>query len=150
MEGDILWVPPESARVTSKMGRLLTRIEERHDVTLPGYPELWQWSVDHLEDFYAELADFCDVRFTDPPSAVLTTRRVPDAHWFPGATLNFAEHVFRALPDGVVVPAVSELRGTTTLTAAQLRAEVGRIRAGLVRLGVGEGDRVAGYLPHIP
>ncbi len=150
MDGDILWSPPPDARERTKMGRLMTMVQQRHGVTFDGYQDFWRWSVDNLEDFYADLAEFCDVRFTDPPSAVLTSRVVPEARWFPGATLNFAEHVFRALPQGTVVTGVSELRDNVTWTAEELRAEVGRIRAGLLRIGVQQGDLVAGYLPHIP
>jgi acetoacetyl-CoA synthetase len=150
MDGDILWSPPDDARERTKMGRLMTMTEQRHGVAFGGYQDFWRWSVDHLEDFYADLAEFCDVRFASKPDAVLTSRVVPEARWFPGATLNFAEHVFRALPQGTVVTGVSELRDDITWTAADLRAQTGRIRAGLVRLGVREGDIVAGYLPHIP
>lgn len=148
--GDILWTPPEGARERTKMGRLMTSIEQRHGVRFADYQGFWQWSVENLEEFYAELADFSDIRFADQPTEILTTRHVPDAAWFPGATLNFAEHVMRALPAaGTVVTSVSEVRGRETLTAAELRSQVGRIRAGLQRLGVGQGDVVAGYLPHI-
>jgi acetoacetyl-CoA synthetase len=150
MDGDILWTPSGDARERTKMGRLMTMVQQRHGVAFDGYQEFWRWSVDNLEDFYADLADFCDVRFTGQPTAVLTTRAVPEARWFPGATLNFAEHVFRALPQGTVVTGVSELRDNIAWTADDLRAEVGRIRAGLLRLGVRQGDLVAGYLPHIP
>ena len=150
MDGDILWTPPGDARERTKMGRLMTRVQQHHGVRFADYQDFWRWSVDNLEDFYAELAEFSDVRFTDPPATVLTSRVVPDARWFPGGTLNFAEHVFRALPPGIVVTGVSELRDNTLWTAEDLRAEVGRIRAGLVRLGVQRGDPVAGYLPHIP
>ena len=150
MDGDILWTPPEDARERTKMGRLMSVVEQRHGVDLGSYQDFWRWSVDNLEDFYADLAEFCDVRFSEPPATVLTSRVVPEARWFPGATLNFAEHVFRALPPGTVVTGVSELRDDTRWTADDLRAEVGRIRAGLVRLGVRRGDLVAGYLPHIP
>jgi acetoacetyl-CoA synthetase len=150
MDGDILWNPPADARERTKMGRLMTMAERRHGVAFGGYQDFWRWSVDNLEDFYADLAEFCDVRFASKPDAVLTSRVVPEARWFPGATLNFAEHVFRALPQGTVVTGVSELRDDITWTAADLRAEVGRIRVGLARLGVREGDIVAGYLPHIP
>jgi acetoacetyl-CoA synthetase len=150
MDGDILWTPPGDARERTKMGRLMTMVQQRHGVHFGDYQDFWRWSVDNLEDFYAELAEFSDVRFTDPPATVLTSRVVPDARWFPGGTLNFAEHVFRALPPGIVVTGVSELRDNTLWTAEDLRAEVGRIRAGLVRLGVQRGDLVAGYLPHIP
>jgi acetoacetyl-CoA synthetase len=150
MDGDILWTPPENARESSKMGRFMSAVEQRHGVRLGDYDSFWKWSVDNLEEFYADLADFSGVEFTDPPSSVLTSRVVPDARWFPDSTLNFAEHVFRALPRGPVVIGVSELRDTTYWSDDELRAEVGRIRLGLVKLGVGKGDVVAGYLPHIP
>ena len=40
--------------------------------------------------------------------------------------------------------------GGATLTYAELAAEVARVRAGLVALGVTRGDRVAAFLPNIP
>jgi acetoacetyl-CoA synthetase len=150
MDGDVLWAPRTDARETTRMGRLMARIAEKYDVPLDGYDDFWAWSVENIGDFYSELADFCDVRFDSPPRQALTTLRVPDAEWFPGATLNYAEHVFRCMPQDVAIHAVSEARGDQDVTAEELRAMVGRIRAGLVELGVGKGDRVAGYLPHIP
>jgi acetoacetyl-CoA synthetase len=48
------------------------------------------------------------------------------------------------------VLARSQTRGPVDLTAAQLREQVRRARAGLRRLGVGPGDRVAAYAPNIP
>jgi len=119
MDGDILWTPPEDARERTKMGRLMSVVEQRHGVDLGSYQDFWRWSVDNLEDFYADLAEFCDVRFSEPPATVLTSRVVPEARWFPGATLNFAEHVFRALPPGTVVTGVSELRDDTRWTAVE-------------------------------
>lgn len=150
MDGDVLWTPPAEARKTTRMGQLMTRIEERHDVALPDYDTFWQWSVDNIDTFYSELADFSNVRFDVPPETVLTSRRVPDAVWFPGGTLNYAEHVFRCMPEDVVMHAVSEARGDRDVTADELRVMVGKIRRGLVELGVERGDRVAGYLPHVP
>ena len=101
MDGDILWTPPPDAGETTKMGRFMAEVARRHGEVLTTYDDFRAWSVEHLEDFYAELADFCGVRFTDPPREVLTSRVVPDATWFPGATLNFAEHIFRALPSEI-------------------------------------------------
>jgi acetoacetyl-CoA synthetase len=150
MDGDVLWTPAADALETTKMGRFMAEVSKRHEVELGDYKSLWQWSVDHIDDFYSDLADFCDVRFESPPTTVLTTRRVPDAEWFVDGTLNYAEHVFRGMPEDVVMRAVSEVRGDFDVTAEDLRAQVGRIRKGLIELGVQRGDRVAGYLPHIP
>src|SRR6266498_2526189 len=95
-----------------------------------------------------------------PPADVLETsrigdydRRMPGARWFPGARLNYAEHVLRMpgrADDEVIVAGYSQTRQPVTLTAAQLREEVRRARAALRRLGVASGDRVAAYAPNIP
>ena len=59
------------------------------------YESLWRWSVEHLEDFWAEVWDFFDVAPGTAYDAVLTDRTMPGAVWFPGARLNYAEHVLR-------------------------------------------------------
>ena len=83
MDGDILWTPAPDAGETTKMGRFMAEVARRHGEPLATYDDFQSWSVEHLEDFYAEMAEFCGVRFTDPPREVLTTRAVPDATWFP-------------------------------------------------------------------
>ena len=76
---------------------------------------------------------------------------MPGAVWFPGARLNFAEHVLRPRADGdVAIRHASELRALGEVTQGELRAEVARVAAGLRALGVGPGDRVVAYLPNIP
>jgi len=60
-----------------------------------GYAELWQWSVDDLEAFWQAIWDYFDVRSSTPYERVLADRRMPGAKWFPGARLNYAEHVLR-------------------------------------------------------
>ncbi len=85
--------------------------------------------------------------------APLGDERMPGARWFPGASLNWAEHALRLRrrnPSDVVVVARSQTRERQALTVAELREQVARARAGLQRLGVGRGDRVAGYLPNVP
>ena len=55
-----------------------------------------------------------------------------------------------ATADDVVVVGRSQTRGPVDLTADELRDAVARCRAGLERLGVRRGDRVAAYLPNDP
>ena len=78
---------------------------------------------------------------------------MPGASWYPGSRLNWAAHALRLAgrgDDDVVVIARSETRPEQRLTATELREAVARARAGLLRLGVRRGDRVAAYLPNVP
>ena len=75
---------------------------------------------------------------------------MPGAEWFPGARLNYAEHVFRARdPANVAVTHASELRPLVETTWGDLHEETRRFAAALRRSGIGPGDRVVGYLPNI-
>jgi acetoacetyl-CoA synthetase len=115
------------------------------------YDQLWQWSVDDLEGFWAAIWEYFDVQSSTPPTQVLGSREMPGAEWFPGTRLNYAEHVFRDRdPAAPAIQHASELRALETWTWGDLRAETARIANGLRRLGVQPGDRVAGYLPNVP
>jgi acetoacetyl-CoA synthetase len=149
-EGTLLWEPAADAIDTTRMGAFLREVEAQHGLDLDGYGDLWSWSVDDLEGFWSSIVEHFDVRFHDAPSAVLADRSMPGARWFPDGTLNYAEHALRAPDDDVAVVAVSQTRDDVTLTAADLRERVARVRSGLRRLGVEQGDRVAAYLPNVP
>src|SRR5690606_29238436 len=89
----------------------------------------------------------------DNPGPALASATMPGAQWFPEARLNWAEQVLRApglTGDDPVVVAHSQTRAPVTVTVAELRDQVARAAAGLRRLGIGPGDRVAAYLPNIP
>jgi acetoacetyl-CoA synthetase len=78
---------------------------------------------------------------------------MPGAVWFPGVHLNYAEAMLQMpgrADDEVVVIARSQSRDEVRFTAAELRDQVARARAGLVRFDIGPGDRVAAYAPNIP
>jgi len=51
------------------------------DAPTGSYEELWQWSVTHLEDFWATAWEFFDVQCSAPYDEVLTTRQMPGARW---------------------------------------------------------------------
>ena len=115
------------------------------------YDELWRWSVDELEAFWQSIVEFCDVRFDVAPTRVLGSVEMPGAQWFPGARLNYAEHMFRGKdPGGLALQHASELRPLGEWTWAELRTQTAAIAAGLRQAGVGPGDRVAAYMPNIP
>jgi acetoacetyl-CoA synthetase len=149
----VLWSPPPDVRATTRVGRYLDWLERERGLRLDSYDELWGWSTQDLGGFWQSVWDHLDVRSSTPAEAALAEARMPGARWFAGASLNWAEHALRLAgrdaADAVVI-ARSQTRERQTLTAAELREQVGRARAGLERLGVGRGDRVAGYLPNVP
>ncbi|MFF2198030.1 acetoacetate--CoA ligase [Streptomyces sp. NPDC058157] len=151
-----LWSPgPDriaAARVTAFQAWAAERFGAPAD---GGYPALHAWSVDELDTFWQAVAEWFDVRFTTPYESVLADRSMPGARWFPGSTLNYAEHALRAAEDPARAqdPAllhVDETHEPTPVTWAELRRQVGSLAAELRALGVSPGDRVSGYLPNIP
>jgi acetoacetyl-CoA synthetase len=82
---------------------------------------------------------------------VLGSREMPGARWFPGTSLNYAEHVFAGKdPSETAILHASELRELSELSWGELRERVAAVAGGLRSLGVGPGDRVVAYLPNIP
>ncbi|PXX71574.1 acetoacetyl-CoA synthetase [Nocardia tenerifensis] len=151
---EVLWVPPREAWARTRMGDYLDWVAREQGYAFADYPELWRWSVDDLPAFWASIWNYFDVPAYSQPTAILTDAdRMPDARWFPGARLNYAQAVLRmpGLADGdTAVIAHSQTRRPVHYTVAELRDQVARARRGLRELGVGRGDRVAAYLPNIP
>jgi len=112
------------------------------------YEDLWRWSVEDIERFWGLIWDHYEVGERAGP--VLADPSMPGARWFPETSLNFAGHLFRDRdPDAIAIRHASELRELSECTWGELASQTARIRAGLVALGVGEGDRVCAYLPNI-
>jgi acetoacetyl-CoA synthetase len=150
--GDILWTPRPDWRETTEIGRFVNWLRNERGRDLSGYDELHAWSVDDLEGFWAGLRDFYGLRLATPYGRVLAKATMPGAEWFPGAHLNYAEYLVGHEEDldRVAVVARSQTRPPLELTFGDLRAQAGRVRVGLQRLGVGKGDRVVAYMPNIP
>ena len=147
----VLW-RPDSERIARASITGYTRwLEETRGLDLPDYARLWEWSTTDLEGFWASIWERFDVTASVPYDRVLASRTMPGAQWFPGARLNYAEHVLRASDSAAVaIRHASELRPLGDLTRGELRDDVARIAGGLRALGVVPGDRVAAYLPNIP
>jgi acetoacetyl-CoA synthetase len=151
----LLWEPSEERvqRATlTRFTRWLAENDPAHPLSFGSYAELWQWSVDCVDEFWAAVVEYFDLRIEGGSGAVLGDRSMPGAEWFPGARTSYAEHVFRGKDaDAVAIRHASEVRPELgEWTWGRLRAETARIAAGLRALGVQEGDRVVAYMPNIP
>ena len=149
-QGDVLWSPPPDARERFVIGRYLAWLERERGLSFASYDELWRWSVSDLEGFWSSVWEFFEVRSSAPYQRVLASREMPGAVWFPGARLNFAEHVFREREPGLVaVRHASELRPLAETTWGALQEETRRIAGALRTSGIGPGDRVVAYMPNV-
>jgi acetoacetyl-CoA synthetase len=155
-----LWTPSREQLERSEMARFMRWASQRAGERFQAYDELWRWSVGDIDAFWASLWDFAGVRASRAYERVLDAHRMPGAHWFAGAQLNYAENLLCGPANGaedaarrdarVAVVHASELRDQGELTWAQLRAQVAATAGGLRALGVERGDRVVAYMPNIP
>jgi acetoacetyl-CoA synthetase len=147
-----IWRPDPDVAASSAIAAFGRFVTGRTGVEFAGYRDLWQWSVDHLDEFWIAVWDFFGVEADGDHQVALAEAApsMPGARWFPGTRLNYAEHALRRRPgddDIVAVTAVAEDGGTVHTTWAQLRAQVGALAGWLRGVGVRRGDRVVGYLP---
>ena len=151
-EPQVLWTPRADGMTSTRVGGFIGWLDENRGVRVNGYDELWQWSVSELESFWGAAWEYFGVRAHAPYEQVLSGHELPGAKWFTGARLNYAEHALGPEEDRdeVAVIAHSQTRAPIVLTFGELRDQVARARAGLERLGVKRGDRVAAYMPNIP
>ena len=118
-----------------------------------GRAELYQRAADDREGFWAEQAR--ELHWHTPFTEVLDWSTPPFAKWFADGELNVAyncldRHVEAGNGDRVALLWEGEPGDSRRVTYAELTDEVKRVANVLEGLGVGEGDRVAIYLPMIP
>ncbi|MGW7532089.1 acetoacetate--CoA ligase [Amycolatopsis sp. NPDC054798] len=153
---EVLWRPDPNRVADTKIEDFRRWLREQRGVDLADYDDLWHYSVEHVPEFWTAVAEFFGVRWHEQPREVLSGA-MPDAKWFDGGTLNYAEHALS--PDtGGAAKADDELAVifhredglAEQLTYGDLRAHVAAARAALRAFGVGKGDRVVALAPNCP
>ena len=127
--------------------------------THAGYDALWRWSTTELGAFWHSVWRYFGVQSPTPFETVLADAAMPGARWFPGAQVNYAQHLFshadaaHAAGHPAIVWQNEAMRARGEMTEIawpELRRQVAALAATLKRLGVRPGDRVAAFLPNIP
>ncbi|MBD0863450.1 acetoacetate--CoA ligase [Gordonia sp. zg691] len=145
---DILWNP--AADGSSGLERFARWVTEHRGHDFVDYDALHAWSTAAPQQFWADVADYFAVDFHSPAAQVLTDTTMPGAQWFPGATVNYAEHALRvdvgkADADTAIVYE-REDGLCQEVPYGRLRADVAALVALLRKSGVRRGDRVAGVV----
>lgn len=146
-----LWQPTPERAAGTNMAAFIRAVSARWGAAVHDYPSLWQWSVASPERFWLSLWEFAKVAGDGPGSVVVDDiHKMPGARWFPEARLNFAENLLRRTGDTDAIVFWGEDKVKRRLSFADLHGLVSRLQQALRAAGVGQGDRVAGYMPNMP
>ncbi len=147
----VLWEPTSDGIDKANITRYSRWLEAELDIGPTPYPELWRWSVEELEEFWDSVWRYFKVKSAEPHSAVLERRVMPGASWFPGAKLNYAEHVLSGRDPGkTAILTKTEGDELGALSWDEVGKKTAAFAESLRGLGVRKGDRVAAYLPNVP
>ena len=119
---------------------------------MSSYAEFHRNSIDQRDAFWAEQARLID--WQTPPQQICDYSNPPFARWFVGGATNLCHNaVDRHLKDragqAALVAISTETDSERSYSFAELHAEVQRMAASLLSLGVKKGDRVLIYMPMI-
>ncbi|NIO39033.1 MAG: AMP-binding protein, partial [Burkholderiales bacterium] len=152
----VLWQPTAERIKSANIIRFIRLVNERYNTTtnrgsIDDSPQLYEWSIRHPEQFWTALWEFAGVvaRTRGKPT-LIKGDQMPGAQWFSGARLNYAENLLRRRDDGTAIVFWGEDRVRWRLTYAQLYDAVASTVCALKAAGIGNGDRVAAFMPNTP
>jgi propionyl-CoA synthetase len=119
---------------------------------MTSYTDFYRQSIDQPKTFWAEQARLID--WYQPFERVCNYDNPPFVKWFEGGQTNLCHnavdrHLAGRAGQAALIAISSETGTEKTYTFKDLHAEVQRMAASLLALGVGKGDRVLIYMPMI-
>lgn len=151
MSSNKLWEGSTTFKKNSHLYAYQKWLADNLNLSFNSYQELWQWSVDHVADFWESLWNYFNIISHKPYKEVLTMATMPDFTWFNGAQLNYAEHVFRhENPNQTAIIFSNEQGEHKELSWNELKNKVASMAAYLKSMGVTKGDCVVAFLPNVP
>ena len=146
-----LWTPSQDQIDGANITAFKEQVEQDWSVELADSEALWEFSVTELEKFWVSVWDYTGLVAETRGDRVLADGdKMPGAKWFPDARLSFAENCLRRRDDGEAMVFIGEQQVVRRLSFKDVYEQVSVTQQLLRELGVGEGDRVAGYLPNMP
>ncbi|MBT8219087.1 MAG: acetoacetate--CoA ligase, partial [Bacteroidia bacterium] len=150
MNQQVLWTPSRTFQRQSNLTDYIDWLAKHHDLRFRSYDELWQWSCDQVADFWETIWQYFEVIQHDPYDQVMSSMEMPGVRWFEGATLNYAEHLFRHRSNDRPALIFQNENGQYPIMWDTLENQVRAVRQHLISKNIGKGDCVAAYLPNIP
>ncbi len=145
-----LWTPSDERVKGANITRFIALVNQKFGRDLKSYEDLYQWSVDDIPDFWSAFWEFAGIKASKKWEKVVDDlTKFPGTRWFVGAKLNFAENLLRYRDDRTAFIFRGETQKSAMMTYRELYATVARLAKSLREIGIGPGDRVAGYMPNL-
>ena len=145
MSDQPLWTPSTERVLSSR----LAKFAKGQGQSATDYQSLLKWSIERNEDFWSAVWDFCEVIGDKGDVVLKDADKMPGAHYFPEASLNYAENCLRRRDGAVAMIFRDELGNEDEMSFAALYDAVSLFAQALKAQGVVKGDRVAGYMPNM-
>ncbi len=145
-----LWTPSEDRIKTSNMTSFMEYVSMLTNQKINSYEELYQWSINNIEEFWKSIWILSGTIYTKDFSDVLTGTDMMNSKWFSGAKLNFAENLLRFNDEHTALISIKENTQTIRINYNELRSYVVSVSKALKEFGVKKGDRVAGFVANTP
>ncbi len=147
----ILWQPTDDIITNSGLKDFENYLRTESNLHFDDYHSIWQWSVDNPAEFWESVWEYFDIISHSDYTDVLSDNAMPNAKWFEGATLNYAEHIFRnKTSEHLAIIFKKESGEITEVSWEELERKVSSFRQFLQNHGIERGDRVAAFIPNIP
>jgi acetoacetyl-CoA synthetase len=148
--GKPLWAPSQKRIEDANLTRFARMAIRDWNLNLNNYPAFYEWSAARPEEFWQSVWKFGEVRGEMGSRILIDGDKMPGARFFPDAKLNFAENSLRCRDTSDAIVFWGEDKVKRRLSHADLYDQVSRLAQALRTLGIGEGDRIAGFLPNMP
>ena len=146
-----IWSPNKKRKQSSNLTQFIEFVNQKHGKRFHSYDNLYQWSIGDIPNFWASMWDYAEIKASKPYDRVIDDLgKMPGAHWFEGASLNFAENLLRYRDDEIALIFRGEAEKKSTMTYSELYDHVARMARSLRDMGVKPGDRVTGFIPNMP
>ncbi|MBR2691409.1 MAG: acetoacetate--CoA ligase [Aquamicrobium sp.] len=145
-----LWSPSEARIAEAPLTEFTRAAERASGQSFASYRDLHAWSVAEREAFWDLVWDFCGITGDKGETVLADGDRMPGAHFFPDARLNFAENLLKKSGSSNAIVFRGEDQVERRLSWDELHARVSQLQQLFVKLGVRQGDRIAAMMPNMP
>ncbi|MCX7737015.1 MAG: acetoacetate--CoA ligase [Candidatus Kapabacteria bacterium] len=148
-----LWNPTEERIKESNLKKYINWVNEKLNFSFKSYQDLYNWSVNNIEDFWLSIFDFGKFIYSGNLESILDydfkgQKVAPGAKWFNGINLNFAENLLRNISNKIALISYNEKGLLSQISYDELFRKVIILRDFLKQIGIEKNDKVAAILPN--